>query len=170
MKYSLFAFLLVFASCVSPINHNDPNFRAKFFPAVLKSKMYHTEWMRAHKNMLIWEAVPGANEHKPELKKFLDFDYKEMYAFYQSLGKDSIVNPDKITKLLAQMDVQAAIYKEFTSQLNSVEAYNDPAVLLPIQSTLLDNEGEAELGFRTLDELLTDIDRDVQQKAERAMK
>jgi len=124
-------------------------------PAWQKISNFQLEMKDAELRNIKWINMPGESEEKTKQVAFVNDTYPKLKKDLQDFFKaQSSIDRKGIDSLFIVCDQQIAIYKDVMRQLSSIAEYNDPMIMLPLQSVVLDNDGECTLLSRNIDNML----------------
>jgi hypothetical protein len=144
--------LFLFIACIQP-KKTDPAHDSKLMRQALSNYVQignmQQAWTKSYVNLLFWIHNPGSCAQKEELKRFIQKDYPEMRLQMKKMESDPQCGPE-CTKLIGQMDALMAGYKNTVDALHDFASYNDPSIMLTLESFAFDDDGENLFRFEQL--------------------
>ncbi len=98
-----------------------------------------------------WINIPGASEDKPRLANLIKVDYPAQRAKIKALsGGWSASDRILADSIFYECDALWILHKDVMEQMADIPSYNDPSIKLPIQSMVLDNDGEIRVQTKNI--------------------
>jgi serine phosphatase RsbU (regulator of sigma subunit)/HAMP domain-containing protein len=118
--------------------------------------LQETRMLIANSKTLInnWINVPGASIDKSRLKLLIDQDYPKQEKKLKDIMNQpdgwSVKDKQKADSIFIECNALWLLHKDVMDQLSDISYYNDPSIKLPIQSMVLDEDGEIVVQTRNI--------------------
>jgi hypothetical protein len=139
------------------VQEKDPLLSArKALSAYVKLGNIQQQWTKSYVNFLVAIHHPGESVEKNDFKQFITKDYPEIRLEMKALEKESGFTAE-IKSIAGKMDALHAGYKNAMDALPDFAAYQDPMIMMTLEASAYDADGENLFRFRQIDKELGEL-------------